>query len=774
MKVLRTLGAMLAPLLFSTSAAMLSAGAQNVSPAVSVIPAPAHVSAQDGSLDLSHGLVFVPPGKDEDATWVVGYLQHLLATSGSPNALRQERTHGASVPELTFVHRPAQAAKDGGADESYALAISPSGVRITASGHAGYLYGAITLWQMMAHAATPLPAVVIEDEPRFRWRGLMLDSARHMQSEQFLLQLLDYMAEHKLNTFHWHLTDDQGWRIEIRRYPRLTSVGGFRPQTMPPYQPGSGAPEGPYGGFYTQQQIRRIVAYAKQRNINIVPEIEMPGHASAPIAAYPELGSSTTPLNGVPVGWGIFPNLYNVNETTFQFLENVLTEVMELFPGEYIHVGGDEAIKEQWKSNPAVQAKMHALGLQNDDQMQSWFMAQVGRFLKAHGRKMVGWDEILEGGLSPDATVMSWRGTQGAVSAARQNHDAILTPTRPLYFNYRQSGAIDEPPGRDPINSLADVYGFHVLPAGLTAAEQSHILGLQALIWSEYVITEGRIQHMLFPRLAAVAEVAWSPEESRSFDSFLHRLPADLQRTEDAGLTPAKSVFEVQARTTPQHNSSRADVALSTQAGFGSIHYTLDGSAVRDTSPVYREPLQVTLPAHLRAIAFDGATLLGSPIDHDLTISSALRRDSRELDPCTDTAGIQMEQDPPRNVQRPVFRVVYSHPCWIYRRADMDRIAAMTLGVGSIPFIFHSPNRAMPAPSNAPATDAHMDVHLDTCAGPLLAAIPLEPAYRKDGVTVLPAASIPAQSGTHDLCVSVENADPATVWLLNFIQPVVQ
>ena len=230
---------------------------------------------------------------------------------------------------LRFVHRAPHTSTQGAADESYALDVASPGVTITAGSRAGYLYGAVTLWQMMAHASGSIPAVHIEDGPRFRWRGIMLDSARHMQSEQFILQLLDYMAEHKLNVFHWHLTDDQGWRIEIKRYPRLTAVGGFRPQTMPPYQPGPGAPTGPYGGFYTQDQIRRIVAYAKERNIAVVPEIEMPGHATAALVAYPEFGSAATPLTGMPVGWGIYPNLYNTDDATFAFLENVLTEVIE-------------------------------------------------------------------------------------------------------------------------------------------------------------------------------------------------------------------------------------------------------------------------------------------------------------------------------------------------------------------------------------------------------------------------------------------------------------
>ena len=744
---------------------------QAAKPALSLIPAPAHMQAATGSLDLHHGLAVGARPADADAASVTQYLQGLLVTTHTPALLTGNAPSG--TPQLRFIHRATRTSTEGAADESYALDVAPPGVTITAGSRAGYLYGATTLWQMMAHASGSIPAVHIEDEPRFRWRGIMLDSARHMQSEQFILQLLDYMAEHKLNTFHWHLTDDQGWRIEIKRYPRLTAVGGFRPQTMPPYQPGPGAPSGPYGGFYTQDQIRRIVAYAKERNIAVVPEIEMPGHATAALVAYPEFGSAATPLTDMPVGWGIYPNLYNTDDETFAFLENVLTEVMDLFPGEYIHVGGDEAIKDQWKASPKVQARMASLGIHDEDGMQSWFIGRIEKFINAHGRRLVGWDEILQGGLSANATVMSWRGTEGAVLAAKQGHDAVLTPSRPLYFNYRQSDAADETAGRDPVNSLADVYNFKALSSALTPAEQAHVLGVQGSIWTEYILTEDRAQHMLFPRAAALAEMAWSPDDRRDFTDFLHRLPADLQRTEDAAVQPALSVFEVQVHLTPTGDGGHASLNLSTQGSLGDIHYVLGAGAVTAASPVFRGPIEVALPAELHALAFDGDTALGSPIARQLTPGSVLRRDSRELDACTGAAGIQMEQDPPRNPERPVFRVVFSNPCWIYRKANLDRFGAVTIGVASIPYIFHSGNQPIPVPNNATTTAARVTVHADSCRGALLATLPLGPAYRKDGVVPLPTVDVKGTGGIHDLCFEVENPDdPGTVWLLNYIQPV--
>ena len=738
---------------------------------VPVIPQPARVSRGSGTLDLRHGISFDTFAADTDAVSVAHYLQGLLTTAQNADLMKFSAKPDKRVPQLRFIHRAIHKTEGSDGDESYSLEISTSGVLIAASNHAGYLYGAISLWQILAHSGGSVPAWNIEDEPRFRWRGIMLDSARHMQSEKFILQLLDYMAEHKLNRFHWHLTDDQGWRIEIKRYPRLTAIGGYRPQTMPPYQPNSIAPTGPYGGFYTQEQIRRIVAYARERNITVVPEIEMPGHATAPLVAYPEYGSAATPLRSMPVGWGIYPNLYNPKDTTFTFLENILTEVMELFPSEYIHVGGDEAIKNQWKENPEIQQKLHDLGLHDDDALQSWFMARIEKFINVHGRKMVGWDEILQGGLSQNATVMSWRGIQGAVAAAKQGHDAILTPNRPLYFNYRQSDATDEPAGRDPVNSLSDVYNFQALPAELTPAEHAHILGVQGSIWTEYVLTEDRVQHMLFPRATALAELAWSLSSRMNYIDFLKRLPADLRRAEDAGLRPAFSVFEVRAHTTLEGTGDHVSVALNTQGALGQIHYTVDGSPVSATSPVYTQPLQVPLSATLHALAFDGTTALGRQITQQITLASALRRDSRELDPCGNNAGIQMEQDPLRNTERPVFRVVYFNPCWIYRRADLSRFKGVVLGVGSIPYIFQSQGRPLPTASTATTTAAEIAVHVDSCTGPLLTTVPLQPAYRKDGVNTLPEFSFPAQSGVHDLCFAVEKTDAATVWLLNYIQP---
>jgi hexosaminidase len=398
----------------------------------------------------------------------------------------------------------------------------------------------VTLWQL-ASASSGIPALKIEDAPRFRWRGLLLDSARHYQSPQFIKRLIDTMALHKLNVLQWHLTDDQAWRLEIKKYPKLTEVGAWRvpagPAAAADIDPATGKPR-LYGGFYTQDQVREIVAYAAQRNVTIVPEIDMPGHASAAIAAYPQLGVTGKSAT-VPADWGIYQNLFNVEDSTFAFLEDVLGEVLTLFPSEYIHTGGDEAVKNQWHDSPRVQRRMRELGVKDEQALQSYFVQRIGKYLNEHGRRLIGWDEILEGGLAPDATVMSWRGIDGAVTAASAGHDAVLSPAPTLYLDNRPLDWAR--PGRGPVISIEDVYRFDPAPAALTDAQRAHILGVQANLWTEHVRTEDRAEYMIFPRAAAIAEVGWSPAARIDFQSFSARLPDQLARYQSLGVGFARA-----------------------------------------------------------------------------------------------------------------------------------------------------------------------------------------------------------------------------------------
>jgi len=423
-------------------------------------------------------------------------------------------------------------------EEGYRLRIEPRGVRI-AGRPAGLFYGAQSVLQLASASSKPvfvLPAAEIQDQPRFPYRGLHLDTSRHMFPVEFLKRYLDWMARYKLNTFHWHLTDDQGWRIEIKQYPRLTEIGSMRKETLVGHSPQSTTYDGkPYGGFYTQEQIRDVVEYARDRFITVIPEIEMPGHSLAALAAYPELACTPGPFETATT-WGVFKDVYCPKESTFQFLENVLTEVMDLFPSRYIHIGGDEVEKDRWKESPDAQAVIRREGLKDEGELQSYFIRRMEQFINSKGRRMIGWDEILEGGLAPDATVMSWRGEDGGIAAARQGHDVIMTPDKYLYFDHYQGDRAKEPLAIGGLVPLDKVYSYNPVPAALNAEERKHILGAQANVWTEYIADASQVEYMLFPRLFALAEVVWSPPAGRTYPDFLKRLPPQLARLRRQGV----------------------------------------------------------------------------------------------------------------------------------------------------------------------------------------------------------------------------------------------
>jgi hexosaminidase len=528
----RTLAALAALALFSGAASAT---------AISVIPQPARIESRPGVFAIRADTRLSIP-RDPRAARVARYFASLLQET---RGIKLTGTGGGH--SIVFKLAPAPASNP----EAYFLDITPERVVASASDPRGLLYAAVTLWQLCTagqapgHSRAPgdsieVPAVRIADSPRFAWRGLLLDSARHYQSPELILRLIDWMALHKLNVLHWHLSDDQAWRLEIRRYPRLTGVSAWRvpegPAAAADIDPATGHPR-VYGGFYTQEVVRRIVAHAAERNVTIVPEIDMPGHATAAVVAYPRLASIVPAPARVTAKWGVYSNLYNVDESTFEFLQNVLSEVLTLFPGKYIHVGGDEAVKNQWKASPRIQARMRELGVPNEQALQSYFIGRMGKFLAAHHRRLIGWDEILEGGIAPDATVTSWRGIDGALAAAAAGHDAVLSPAPTLYFDNRQS-ADDIQPGRGTVITLEDVYKFDPMPASLPVDRHHHILGVQANVWTEHIRTEQRVEYMMFPRAAAVAEVGWSPVESRDWNGFLARLPDQMSRYRALGIHP--------------------------------------------------------------------------------------------------------------------------------------------------------------------------------------------------------------------------------------------
>jgi hexosaminidase len=502
-----------------------------------LIPFPAHIEMQSGRFVVGQGTPLIFDRTDAESARIAAYFADLVYRTRGIRLVSQPGGSRAIV--IRRLVDPKATGKEG-----YRIEVTPSGVTISASKPAGLFYGTITLWQLLtqtpgALTSVAIPALQIDDAPRFAWRGLMLDSVRHFQSVEFIKTIIDAMAREKLNVLQWHLTDDQGWRLEIKKYPRLTEVGAWRVPAGTAEQLDidlrTGRPR-LYGGYYSQAQVRDLVAYGAARNITIMPEIEMPGHAMAAIVAYPWLGSVAQAPTATSGDWGIFPYLYNVNEESFTFLEDVLTETMALFPSVYIHVGGDEAVKDQWKSSPAVQARMHAVGVADEEALQGWFIQRIEKFLEAHGRRLIGWDEVLQGGVGLDATIMSWRGINGGVTAAKAGHDVVLSPAPSLYFDFRQAEGRDEPSGRNPIVTLGNVYDFDPAPAELTADERRHIIGVQANVWTEYIREQDNVGYAVFPRAAALAELAWSPAAAHDRTGFLARMPAELDRYTALGL----------------------------------------------------------------------------------------------------------------------------------------------------------------------------------------------------------------------------------------------
>lgn len=440
----------------------------------------------------------------------------------------------------------------------YKLTVTPKGVQVVGKDAAGVWYGTRSILQMLpppgmgfgsgsgGSAAGPdnlnqIPAVTITDEPRFQWRGMHLDVGRHFFPVENIKSFIDWLSFHKMNTFHWHLSEDQGWRIEIKKYPKLTEVGGFRDST-PPYGNRNSDDGKRYGGFYTQEQIKEVVAYAAARHVTIVPEIDMPGHMAAAIAAYPQFGNSDVPgyAPKVQTRWGVHYYTLAPTEETFTFVDDVLTEICALFPSKYIHIGGDEAPKDQWEQSPRVQALMKKEGMKNGHDVQSYFVKRLEKMLDAKGRKLIGWDEIREGGLSPKATVMSWRGEQGGIDSAKEGHDVVMAPNAFLYFDHYQRPEKEElSKGLEyeaigGLLSIDEVYSYNPVPKALSEEEAKHVLGAQAQLWTEYMKTWDKVEYMAFPRIAAIAEVDWTPVARKNYPDFRKRLNSLLKHYDAA------------------------------------------------------------------------------------------------------------------------------------------------------------------------------------------------------------------------------------------------
>jgi hexosaminidase len=779
-------------LVLTVSASLLS-GCAVEHPKEPAIPASGSIAAENAATAATLWMVPMPAHVELiDLNGSVGPRTPVIVASDDPGALSAaryfvrtlERTTGLRL-RITVSHAgtpPADGAivfkldpdNTVGDPEGYTLDVG-KGIEISARTPTGLFYGGITLWQLLTPGVltradyekpVTVPALYIEDWPRFRWRGLMLDSARHYQPVAFIEKLLDEMALHKLNTFQWHLTDDQGWRIAIARYPELTKIGAWRKPVGPDVALANH--HGKYGGYYTPEQIREVVAYAAARHITVVPEIEMPGHAQAAIASYPQFGV-TGKRPPVSNDWGINTWLYNLDDSTFDFLDHVLDETMALFPGPYIHVGGDEAVKDQWQASKKIQRRMKALGIKDEDALQAWFTARIGAHIKAKGRRLVGWDEILQGGVPSDAIVMSWRGTQGAIEAAKLGHDTVLSPSPTMYFDHLQSDLPDEPTGRPSVIALKDVYDFEPVPNELDAQQAQHVLGAQANLWSEYLTTPVRVEHAVFPRIAALAEVLWSPASARDWPGFLQRMPAQLARYRALGVDAADDAFAVKIQAHPGPDARTAAVTLSNQTGFGTIRYTLDGSEPTVNSAAYEAPLAVEMPAKIRANAFRGSTALAAARSRQLDPLSLLRRSSDRLKPCEGTLMLRLEGGAGEAGVR--YNVDLMDPCWIYPALDLTGITRIDVRVGTVPNNFqlwHDAAKVVVHPARS--AGGELEIHRDTCDGPLLAALPMAGVPRGRPETL--HAKFAPQSGVHDLCFFFTGRSPDYLRAIDRIAPV--
>lgn len=491
----------------------------------SIVPMPVTISKPAGN-NIYQWNNTVTIASDEEGKKAAGFFSEFLKSKGITSSLTTDKNAQVTLS----VAQDSTLGKEG-----YILTVNENGVQVQANAGAGLFYGIQSLIQLVSIDGKQVSHAEITDYPRFSYRGLHLDVCRHMFPTAFIKKYIDLMARHKFNRFHWHLTEDQGWRIEIKKYPKLQEIAAYRKETLIGH-----AGEVPevfdgvkYGGYYSQEEIKEIVQYAADRYVTIIPEIELPGHSQAALSAYPELGCTGGPYEAA-TKWGVFEHVYCAGkEDTFRFLEGVIDEVTELFPGEYIHIGGDECPKTSWEKCPHCQKRMKTENLKDEHELQSYFIQRVEKYVNSKGKQIIGWDEILEGGLAPNATVMSWRGEKGGIAAAKQKHNVVMTPESWCYFDRYQDTVKSEPLTIGGFIPVSKVYSYEPVPPQLSSEESTYILGAQANAWTEYMKTSDHVEYMVYPRACALAEVVWSPKETRSYDDFLQRMKTHLQRLDD-------------------------------------------------------------------------------------------------------------------------------------------------------------------------------------------------------------------------------------------------
>ncbi len=613
-------------ILFVFSVFLVSASAAQTND-INIIPKPRSVQLGEGDFTLDAQTRIVARSSDKQTA---KFLQEILKTSHGIEPKIVARASGKVTEIALSTGDNASTENDG-----YRIEVTSDRATLSAPSSDGLFYAVQTFRQLIpvdAKGSAAVPTVTIDDANRFRYRGMHLDPSRHFWPVSFVKKYIDLMSQYKFNTFHWHLTDDQGWRIEIKKYPKLTEIGSKRPETvkernLSPYI-GDGIP---VEGFYTQEDIKEVVKYAKERHITVIPEIELPGHASAALTAYPQFGCKSDYQYKVQTTWGIFKEVFCPTEETFKFLEDVLTETIALFPDSpYIHIGGDEVLKDHWKESAFVQELKQKHNLKDEHEVQSYFVQRMEKFVNSKGKKIIGWDEILEGGLAPNATVMSWRGMKGGIEAAKAKHDVIMTPTDFVYFDYGQGDPAYEPLNIGSYVPLSKVYSFDPVPPELTAEEAKYVIGGQANLWTEYIKTPSHVEYMVFPRMLALSEVLWSEPDSKNYADFMVRLGAHFARLdkqnvnyripEPAGLT-----------NVIVGNDGAAVIELTKTTPGSKIIYTVDGAPPDDNSAEYTKPIRIELqPGGMTELK----TVVITPASRRSAIYSAVivRRDMREPD----------------------------------------------------------------------------------------------------------------------------------------------